>query len=139
MAKNLIPQIAKMLGVEMGEKFNVKGVDDIDDWIQAYLTKDGLMLLDVYMHNGDAHKYLARLITGKLEHRKLPWEPKYGEKYWTIHFVGVDKPYTDTYTWTGHNSDFAFLRLGVVYRTKEEAEAHLAEDYERLTGRKLEG
>lgn len=27
MAKNLIPQIAKMLGVELGEEFKIKGYD----------------------------------------------------------------------------------------------------------------
>ena len=137
MAKNLIPQIAKMLGVEMGEKFNVKGIDDIDDWVQAYLTKDGLMLLDVYMHNGDAHKYLARLITGKLEHRKLPWEPKDDEKYWSISFVNKLSPYVESYIWNGDDTDFFKLKLGMVYRTQAEARAHLAEDYERLTGKPL--
>ena len=136
MAKNLIPQIAKMLGVEMGEKFNVKDIDDIDDWIQAYLTKDGLMLLDVYMHNGDAHKYLARLITGKLEHRKLPWEPKHGESYYcpSIRQRKVMQP-----MWAGDTRDYALKAIDMVYRTKEEAEANLSKDYERLTGRKFEG
>ena len=31
------------------------------------------------------------------------------------------------------------LALNMVYRTREEAEAHMAEDYERLTGKPLDG
>ena len=38
MEKNLIPEIARMLGVELGEEFKVKGYDEL-----IYrLTNDGL-------------------------------------------------------------------------------------------------
>ena len=40
--------------------------------------------------------------------------------------------------WLGDTRDYAMKALDMVYRTREEAEAHLAEDYERLTGKKLE-
>lgn len=37
MSKNLIPEIAKLLGVEVGEEFKVKG----DDELTYTLTDDG--------------------------------------------------------------------------------------------------
>lgn len=33
--------------------------------------------------------------------------------------------------------DFGKKALGMVYRTEEETSAHMAEDYERLIGKKL--
>ena len=141
MAENLIPEIAKMLGVEMGERFKVNKKDS-----EIYYFSDVGFLKQV--NDAKSEDFVSDLeeedlwvlyclLFGKEKVVKLPWEPKYGEKYWSIHFTGIDKPYTDTHTWTGHDLDFVFLRLGVVYRTKEEAEAHLREDYERLTGKKL--
>lgn len=126
--------IAKLLGVELGEKFTVKGIDDRDDWIQAYLTKDGMMLLDVYMYNGDSHKYLARLITGKLEFKKLPWEPKYNELYY---WPSVFNKEVNCSYWYRDTCDYSLKALGMVYHTKAEAQKNFAKDYEKLTGKKL--
>ena len=138
MAENLMSKVSKLLGVELGEKFTVKGIDDRDDWITAYLTKDGLMLQNVYMYNGDAHKYLARLITGKLEHKKLPWKPKVGDKYYALSLMLSMKPRIERCDWIDSTEDYALLKLGIIYKTEEEAMAHMKADYEELTGRKLE-
>lgn len=43
MAKNLIPEIAKMLGVELGEEFKIKGYDGLT----YKLTDNGLELTTV--------------------------------------------------------------------------------------------
>ena len=137
MSKNYMSGVAKVLGVELEEEFLVKGIGDISGWIQAYLTEDGLMLQNVYMYNGDAHKYLARLITGKLEFEKLPWNPKNGEIYWTTFFLSDGKPFVYRLVWSGDSVDFSKKALGMVYRTEEEAKEHLAEDYEQLTGKPL--
>ena len=140
MAKNLMPEILKMLGVEYGEKFKLRenGEEDFRDGVFCFIEDLGFRKLTLDDKAWSANEMLEELLTGYYEIVKLPWEPKDGEKYWTIRFVGIDKPSTYSYIWTSHSSDFAYLRLGIVYRTKEEAEAHLAEDYERLTGRKLE-
>ena len=87
----------------------------------------------------DASDILYDILAGNYEIVKLPWEPKQGEEYWTIHFEPVGNPRAILYPWMGDKPDFTNLRLNMVYRTKAEAEAHLAEDYERLTGKKLEG
>lgn len=145
MSKNLMPEIAKLLGVEMGEAFYIN--DHLGRRVCAYsdnnLFKIGPALL--HLNNTDGcfegsdrdQIILVKLLAGLLTIEKLPWEPKQGEEYWTIHFEPVGKPRAILYPWMGDKPDFTNLRLNMVYRTKEEAEAHLAEDYKRLTGRTL--
>lgn len=135
MAKNLIPLMAKMLGVEIGEKFMIRQ--------NKYIFEDSIFMLD--KDNGllqvlddgnfdDENAVLYYVLSGKIEIIKLPWEPKYGEIYWTIFFISDGKPFVDRLVWSGDSVDFSKKALGIVYRTEEEAEAHFAEDYMRLTG-----
>jgi hypothetical protein len=137
MAKNLISEIAKLLGVELGEEFIIENKDRKETVV---LAMDGLHVIqpnDVL--SPDHGKLLSKMLQGVYEVKKLPWEPKQGEEYWTIHFGTTVKSHVICYPWIGDKPDFANLRLNMIYRTREEAEAHLAEDYERLTGKKLEG
>lgn len=148
MAENFMPEIAKLLGVEMGETFYIN--DHLGRRVCAYsdnnLFKIGESAL-LHLNNTDGcfedtdrdRIIFVKLLAGLLTIEKLPWEPKQGEEYWTIHFGTTVKPSVICYPWIGDKPDFANLRLNMIYRTREEAEAHLAEDYERLTGRKLEG
>lgn len=121
MAKNLIPQIAQMLGVEIGEEFKVKG----DDETTYIFTDDGLKLtydggIGIVEISSDAA--FAALVNGKDEIVELPWKPKEGEKYWSF----LPGAWMVTwYTWDDSPIDFAFYKVGWVFRTKEEAEAAL--------------
>lgn len=121
MAKNLIPEIAKMLGVEIGEEFKVKG----DDETTYIFTDDGLKLtydggIGIVEISSDVA--FAALVNGKDEIVELPWKPKEGEKYWSF----LPGAWMVTwYTWDDSPIDFAFYKVGWVFRTKEEAEAAL--------------
>lgn len=80
MAKNLIPQIAQMLGVELGEEFKVKG----DDETTYIFTDDGLKLtydggIGIVEISSDVA--FAALVKGTDEIVKLPWKPKKGDVY----------------------------------------------------------
>ena len=125
MSKNLIPEIAKMLGVELGEEFKVKG----DDALTYRFDSDGLKLT----HNSgielapiSANVVFVDLVNGKDEIVKLPWKPKEEEHYYT---------FTSTYKYTkwkiGLNcwhtepQNLAFLKAGWVFRTRQEAEVAL--------------
>jgi len=77
--KNLIPQIAKMLGVEIGEEFMVGGTNykiDVDKGIlvKDYITKKYRELEIQYTDN-----IYAQLILGKYTIQKLPKKPKLTE------------------------------------------------------------
>lgn len=121
MSKNLIPQIAQMLGVELGEEFKV-----------VYKTRFEIIcnftLAGLFVHKGDSGKYekepLADIICGKDAIVKLPWEPKKGETYYTFELLN-GKWIVHLLWWAGSPNGYALLDKGWVYRTQEEAKAAL--------------
>lgn len=122
MAKNLIPQIAQMLGVELGEEFKIKGREGA---IYKFIV-DGLLVSDddaekVYT---TTHVPLVGLVRGDIEIVKLPWKPKKGDTYYTFDRMG-DKWCTNSYWWGCFPDEYALLDKGWVFRTKAEAEAAL--------------
>ena len=122
MAKNLIPEIAQMLGVELGEEFKIKGYDGLT----YKLTDNGLELTTV---DGQKTKWfdngaLNSLLKGKMEIVKLPWKPKKGETYYTFELLG-GKWIVNLLWWAGSPNGYALLEKGWVYRTQKEAEAAL--------------
>lgn len=124
MSKNLIPEIAKMLGVEMGEEFKIKGFDEL---IYKF-ADDGLRFTnDVNPNNFDttANVALTALLNGKNEIVKLPWKPKRKDKYWTFYRNDHNKLDANWNIWTEEIAELARLKAGWVFRTKEEAEAAL--------------
>lgn len=124
MSKNLIPEIAKLLGVELGEEFKIKGYDGL-----IYkLTDAGLELttVDGQKTKWFDHGALNSLLKGKMEIVKLPRKPKEGEKYWGFWYSSLNDAWIVLlYTWGNNPADFAFYKAGWVYRTKEEAQAAL--------------
>ena len=79
---------------------------------------------------------LYYLLSGKETVVRLPWEPKEGERYC---YPSVSAKNVDCTNWTCCSFDYAMKALGMIYKTPEEAQAHFAENYEKLTGEKLEG
>lgn len=127
MSKNLIPQIAQMLGLQLGEEFKVKGEDELTyrfDSDGLKLTHDsGIELADV-----SAKVAFAALLNGKDEIIKLPWKPKAGEQYYSFggRFFGDPTVWiVIDVIWQGLAYDVAIFEKGWVYRTQEEAEAAL--------------
>lgn len=127
MSKNLIPQIAQMLGLQLGEEFKVKGEDELTyrfDSDGLKLTHDsGIELADV-----SAKVAFAALLNGKDEIIKLPWKPKAGEQYYSFggRFFGDPTVWiVIDVIWQGLAYDVAIFDKGWVYRTKEEAESAL--------------
>ena len=134
MAKNCMAAVAKLLGVELGEEFIIENKDSKETVV---LAADGFHVIQPNDVLGPDHgKLLSKVLQGLYEVKKKPWEPKYGECYYcpSIRQRKVMQP-----MWVGDTRDYAMKAINMVYRTQEEAEAHFAEDYERLTGKKLEG
>lgn len=121
MAKNLIPEIAKMLGVEIGEDFKIKGYTE-----QTYrFDDDGLKVIYSYlMKKTFANVMLGSLLAGKAEIVKLPWKPKKGDAYYTFE-IFRGKWVVRSLWWTGAPCSYALLDKGWVFRTEKEAEAAL--------------
>lgn len=124
MAKNLIPEICKMLGVELGEEFKIKG------YKLTYMITDDkwLMATDDSPETGwtPANTLFVDLLNGDAEIVKIPWKPKKGEKYWGFWYSQLNDAWlVILYTWSNNPDDFAFYKAGWVFRTKKEAKAAL--------------
>lgn len=126
MSKNLIPEIAKMLGLELGKEFKIDTSGD--DIFQ--ITESG-----VWMRKGiDKEEWVEKpfefvmLCNGDAEIIKLPWKPKAGEQYYSFGGRLIGDPtvwIVVDVIWQGLAYDVAMFDKGWVYRTKEEAEAAL--------------
>ena len=135
MAQNLMPEIAKLLGVEYGEKFKLRAVDsEICENALFYFDKD-----NGFIRLGDSkeevYNMLYDVVSGYYEVVKLPWEPTVKDNYF---YPSISRNRIIETHWYGDTDDYALKSLGVIYRTREDAEAHYREDYEKLTGKKLE-
>ena len=131
---NLMSEVAKMLGVEIGEEFIIENKDSKETVV---LAADGFHVIQPNDVLGADHsKLFSRVLQGLYKVKKKPWEPEHGECYYcpSIRQRKVMQP-----MWAGDTRDYAMKAIDMVYRTQEEAEAHFAEDYKRLTGKKLEG
>ena len=124
MSKNLIPEICKMLGVDLGEEFKIKG-DNRTYWFDL----DGLHSGE-YVAEDEDDAMLHDLLCGEVEIVKLPWKPKKGETYYTFVLMVVlmgDKWVVRSSRWGGLPNEYALLDKGWIYRTREEAQAALPE------------
>ena len=135
MAKNLIPDIMKLLGLQMGELFHVV-IDGVENkLVSFYFTDHELM----YLASSDNEPRLASdrtiigLIYGGYEVKKLPWVPKIGEEYWCVLPLS-DPDYPKTALVTMTKSVFSLFNLihHNYFRTQDEAEAGKVEYVKRL-------
>lgn len=123
MAKNLIPEIARMLGVEIGEEFKVEGVADKT---YKFIIDELIVCGEKNANHGyvSANMMLVSLAKGDIEIVKLPWKPKKGDVYFT--FVLMDDKWgVGSLHWDGFPNEYALLDKGWVYRTRAEAQAAL--------------
>ena len=135
---NLIPKIAEMLGVEIGEEFKVK-TDKFTSETLFRITESGAECSVYGEDYYEADHMFCAILAGKYEIVKLPFEPKNGDRYFRI-FIDSDRGinvYSDT--WLDWTTDYMCKYCGNVFRTESEAEAHKYEIYEKLTGKKWGG
>ena len=124
MKKSYIAGVAKLLGVEEGEVFQVN-----DD---GTLEKCFFKFTDGFLYISDNGKddswcvandsILIRLLYGYLSIHKPLWKPTLGEKYYTPTIDCKDLPflYTSVF-WADDRIDKEFYKRGLVFKTKEEA------------------
>ena len=123
MAKNLMCEICKMLGVELGEEFKIK---EYGERIYRF-ANSGLQLIydnGVRNLNTTTNMALSGLLSGDFEIVKLQWKPKKGEGYYTFG-TSAGTWMVWQQRWTNHPVDLALLGKGWIYRTRAEAEAAL--------------
>lgn len=130
MSKNLIPEIAKMLGVELGEEFKIKGEDEL---MTYRFNSDGLQVTygdGIELSYISTNSAFVALVNGTDEIVKPQWKPTLDEGYWTFTVRDFLESSSRTWTirpgiWKNHPIDIALFNKGWVYRTRAEAEAAL--------------
>ena len=120
--------IAKMLGVELGEEFMIEDADgNLIDTNVYNLTEIGCFYStnrnDISAGNGNG-RFLG-ILQGSFKIRKLPWQPKVGDVYYRPrdYHTAFSEAVTDF--WRDTVNDFALKEAGMIFRTKEECEAAL--------------
>lgn len=132
MAKNLMTELAKLLGVELGEEFIIENKERKETVV---LAMDGFHVIQPNDVVGPDHgKLLSKVLQGLYEVKIIPWEPKEDEQFYRPNIISKA---VSNEKWCGSTLNYALKVFGMVYRTREEAEAHFAEDYQRLTGKPL--
>ena len=126
---NYMKQVAEMLGVELGEEFELKDIDTGDVCNGKYrLSERGLEYCDNYDGEWFGSGLLNSLLIGNDEIVKLPYKPKVGDKAWTVMLsIHSCKYFATEEIYAPHRNLFDALRaeLGLWYRTEAEAEADL--------------
>ena len=112
---NYMKQVAKMLGVELGEKFDI---DVGDGFTLDGCCLNGYGLYDDGLRNDSV---LNGLLTGECTIKKKRWKPKDGEEYFYVDEDGNIGSFIFDMICI---SDTAMLYMGNCFRTSEDAEAH---------------
>ncbi len=150
MSKNLIPEICKLLGVELGEEFKIKNntgtLDSISlNSVYAFVKQDSLEGARLTVSTGESRplympprplepialKVFELLCRGKCEVVKIPWKPKMCEEYWTFGKLGC-KWTLRTDSWKACPYEILLLDKGWVFRTRAEAETALPAAAEKV-------
>lgn len=120
MGKNYMPEVARILGVEIGEEFDIL-INEME-----MLTHGPYKITDnaIVDYVGCKTKNLLYgLLTGGYTLQKRPWRPKEGELFWTINGKGnVEK-----YHFSDYMYDLALLNMGNCFPTKKAAKAAVPE------------
>ena len=123
--KNRMQEIAEMLGVEIGEEFDVINQDgDLIYGCPYKLTNEGCEL----QTRDTASSTLMQLLNGNCSIVKKPWKPKYGEWFWIVKSTGRVISIKNL----GSESDAGLIKFGNCFRSKEEAEANKDEMLEKM-------
>lgn len=139
MSKNLIPVITDCLGVRIGEEFKLKY--NGNDYILKNCEKEKIYRFteteleeqDYYDNNmwHGATFALDNIVYGIYEIVKLPFKPKTGYQYWSYNKAWE----VESWVWMNDLLDLVYERIGIVFRTKEEAIAARPAKYRELTGK----
>lgn len=119
---NYYKQIAKILGVELGEEFNLKENKTKNIVRPRYkITQEEGLMYSVNRNEFARSTLLLSIINGSYSVVKLPWKPKDGEHYWYCSVIR--EPVAVTMIWTGVSGDLCKWKCGNCFQTKEEADA----------------
>jgi hypothetical protein len=118
---NYMPEVLKILGVEVGEKFNIK-----EFALNPYQFDEEYNLIDMEFY--EKNRLVQKLLIGKIEIEKLPWKPKEGEYYYYVDVMGLNaETEIGRFTWVFDGYDYLNFNVGNCFRTEEEITPEIKE------------
>lgn len=120
---NHMKEVAKMLGVELNEEFDVH-FDNSNVYMKAQLTENGFKVNDTNMLAlvpNSSIRVFEMILCGLATIKRKPWKPKYNEDYWAV--TAIDGALTHN-IWKNCWIDITYYKLGNCYRTEQEAETN---------------
>ena len=107
---NYMPEVLKMLGIEVGEKFNIE-----ESTMNPYHFDDDYILIN---SRGNLMEYanIVKIMRGAFTIEKLPWKPKDGHSYYCIDEDGENK----YCIWRGSDMSYYRYNSGNCFQTVEE-------------------
>lgn len=126
MSKNYMPEVAKMLGVEIGEEFDIL-VNEAEMLVHGpYKIIDNAIVDYV---GCKTKNLLYGLLTGEYTLQKRPWRPTEGEPHWFVlpnGSVGLGVFYKN------NARSLSLLNMGNCFQTEDAAEAAAPEMLEKF-------
>ena len=113
---NYIPEVAKMLGVELGEEF-----EDSNGY--KYVLREDGIIESKYIDKVSTNTFssvLVALLNGNLTIKRKPWKPKKDDLYYYVDQEG----FVISNRWYNSYTEVLLYKLGNCYRIREEAEAN---------------
>lgn len=119
---NYYKQFAEMLGLELGEEFNLICTEEETDENTYKITEDGMYYQGIQHDSwwGEPYKTLDSLLMGEVKAVPKPWKPKYGDAYWKW---ATNLELAQFKRWNDASTDFACWKLGNCFKTSEEAQS----------------
>ena len=118
---NYMSEVAKMLGVELGERFRLYD-DDREYEVDYYFLEDGIYVGIPNKNHRANSGLLFDIVTGEYNIKRKPWRPEEGDGFWYMDADGGVYHYSN---FNSTDADYVnYYKLGNCYRTKEEVEAN---------------
>lgn len=120
---NYMAEVAKMLGVELGEEFDIVFKPPSSCTATAMITESDFVVLkhNIYILNPYWKEYIFMdLVRGTCAIKHKPWKPKEDEPFF---LVGYDGKIRDRY-WEECTAYQTYYKLGNCYKTRSDAEAN---------------
>lgn len=121
--ENYMAEVAKMLGVELGEEFEIRFPAPSTVSATAVFNENGFKILntDAYIMTPYwNYSILHGLLIGSLAIKCKPWRPKEDEKYYVVLCDGsIGLRY-----WEDCTPQLNYYKIGNFYKSKEEAEVN---------------
>lgn len=117
---NYMKDVAALLGVQLNEEFKIILTDGEVTSSVYKITEKGL----IGQYAEILQSTLANLLTGRYQIQKLPFKPKFEDRYWTLDYTPENEIKAVEYVWKYWARNYLDYYNGLCFRTKQEALAN---------------